>query len=132
MPTEESNEKSQNLTEKQLSAISLIIQGKNDSEVAREVGVTRETVNRWKNQDEHFEAELNRIERDMWNESKRKLRELSSKAIEILAKELEGEDKLKASIHVLKALGIYGSEGNRPYGRITPEGIRLERSLPYG
>lgn len=42
------------LNEKQENAIELILQGMNDSQVAAQVGVSRQWVNTWRNHDEAF------------------------------------------------------------------------------
>jgi len=121
---EKSNEKSQNLTDKQRLAINLIVRGKNDGVVASEVGVTRETVNRWKHEHACFQAELNSERYGLWDKSTRDLEELSAKAVEVLKAELEGENRLKAAVHVLKALGMYGHKDNMPSGPTDPEEIK--------
>ena len=50
--------KAKTLSEKQVKAIDLIIKGETLSDVARLVGVSRQTVSFWKNSDELFKAEL--------------------------------------------------------------------------
>lgn len=50
--------KEKTLTEKQVRAIDLIIKGETLSDVARLVGVSRQTVSFWKNSDELFKTEL--------------------------------------------------------------------------
>lgn len=47
------------LTPRQLQAIGLLIEGKNDRETAEIVGVNRATVNIWRNRDNNFIAEYN-------------------------------------------------------------------------
>jgi len=43
----------------QLNAIDVLVLGKTDQETAKTVGVARETVNRWSNENPYFSAELN-------------------------------------------------------------------------
>ena len=50
------NDKNRQLNQKQLNAIELLLQGGTDSEVAEAVGVSRQTVNEWKNHDPNFVA----------------------------------------------------------------------------
>ena len=50
----------ENLNEKQQQAIQLLLVGQTDQQVADAVGVTRQTVNQWKNQDPVFVARMNR------------------------------------------------------------------------
>ena len=61
----ESNESSQEpggsrLSVEQLNAIDVLVQGRTDKETAETVGVARETVTRWRNDNPHFAAQLNR------------------------------------------------------------------------
>ena len=46
------------LTIKQRQAIELIIAGRTDTEVAKEIGSARSTINRWRNQDQIFKESL--------------------------------------------------------------------------
>jgi len=48
------------LTDKQMKAIDLIIQGESLTDVAKIIGVSRTTVSTWKNQDERFKVELDK------------------------------------------------------------------------
>jgi hypothetical protein len=50
----------------QRRAIDLLVAGATDGEAAEAVGVTRQTVNTWRNRDPIFIAELNRLRRDLW------------------------------------------------------------------
>ena len=57
-----SSQKSQgsNLSVEQLNAIDILVNGKTDQETALAVGVVRETVNRWRNDNPYLAAELNK------------------------------------------------------------------------
>lgn len=48
------------LSDKQLQAIQLIIQGENLSDIAKIIGVSRVTVSTWKNKDKLFKDELDK------------------------------------------------------------------------
>ena len=83
----ESNESSQEpggsrLSVEQLNAIDVLVQGKTDQETADTVGVARETVTRWRNDNPHFAAQLNRQRRLIWGNSHDRLRALASKAVD--------------------------------------------------
>jgi hypothetical protein len=47
------------------------------------VGVARETVTRWRNDNPHFAAQLNRQRRLIWSDSHDRLRALASKAVDL-------------------------------------------------
>ena len=81
----ESNESSQTLESpklsvEQLNAIDILVQGRTDQETAETIGVARETVTRWRNDNPHFAAQLNRQRRLIWGNSHDRLRALASKA----------------------------------------------------
>lgn len=91
------------LNEKQEMAIPLVLAGLTDEDVAKEVGVTRQTVNKWKNQDFEFIDYLNYhralLQRAYWDE----VYALIPKAVEILVEALEGDDQ-KVKIDVAKMI----------------------------
>src|SRR5215813_2223269 len=95
------------LSPEQENAIDLLILGKPDREVAEFAGVTRETVWHWRHEHPVFMATLERRRAEVWREPQERLRSLLSKAVENLAAAVE-EGDLKASIEVLKAVGLYG------------------------
>lgn len=80
-----------NLNEKQYRAIPLILEGKTDTEVAEAVGVSRSTVNIWKNQDPNFIAELNRERTAIRETIKKKHTDTVLKAYKVLNKALDSE-----------------------------------------
>ena len=71
------------------------------------VGVARETVPRWRNNNPHFAAQLNRQRRLIWGHSHDRLRGLASRAVDTLDAALQNGDA-RAAVEVLKAVGLYG------------------------
>ena len=57
----------------QTRAIQLILQGKNNQQIADAIGVSRQTVSFWQNQDEKFKADLN-DEIKAWQDAHWKMR----------------------------------------------------------
>ena len=53
-------DKTRQLSIEQQNAIDLLVQGKSDRETAEAIGVSRQTVNNWRNNDTVFIAELNK------------------------------------------------------------------------
>jgi hypothetical protein len=47
---------------------------------------------------------------EIWRGTADRLRALLPKALEVLELELQGEDRLQAAVHVLKACRLYGAE----------------------
>jgi hypothetical protein len=89
------------------NAIDCLILGKSDRETAEVVGVNRMTIWAWRHEHPVFMATLERRRAEVWRQPQERLRSLLSKAVENLAVAVE-EGDLKASIEVLKAVGMYG------------------------
>ena len=112
MTVTKSNESSQmseglRLSVEQMNAIDILVQGRTDQETAETVGVARETVTRWRNDNPHFTAELNKQRRLIWGDSHDRLRALASKAVDTLETSLDEGDS-RVALEVLKAVGLYG------------------------
>jgi hypothetical protein len=96
------------LTVEQQNAIDGLILGQSDRDAAEAIGVTRETVWHWRHEHPVFMAELQRRRAEVWRAPQEQLRSLLGKAVANLAAAVESGD-LKASIEVLKAVGMYGN-----------------------
>jgi hypothetical protein len=95
------------LTVAQLNAIDLLVVGKTDQETAEAVGVTRQTVNGWRNANPWFGAELNRRRQDLWGVSVDQLRALLPRAVAVLAEELDGgNDRAGVALSILRLGGV--------------------------
>jgi len=77
------------LSPSQELAIDALLTGKRDRQVAEIVGVTRQTVNEWRNKTPLFVEELARRRREMFAETHKRLQILSEKAIDVLEANLE-------------------------------------------
>jgi hypothetical protein len=117
------------LTAKQMNAIGLLVQGQTDREVGEQVGVTRETVTRWRNDNPYFAAELNAQRSALWQGSHHRLRGLVNKAVDVLEQALESGDR-RAAVEVLKAVGVYGNVGEPSYTE-DPDLIMRERAKEW-
>ena len=76
------------LTSKQQQAISLLLSCKNDTEVAEELGVARQTGNTWKNKNQSFAVELDRQQQELNQENRLQLSGLVSQSIQVLRQSL--------------------------------------------
>ena len=103
------------LTVAQKNALDLLIQGRNDRQVAEQVGVSRQTVWEWRHRHPGFATELNRRRQEIWGAQLERLRGLAEKAIDVLETTLDEEASLSAAVHVLRAVGAYGTD-LRPTG----------------
>ena len=91
----------------QLNAVDLLVTGKTDQETAEAVGVTRQTVNGWRNANPWFLAALNARRQDLWGVSVDQLRALLPRAVEVLGKELElGPGSARVAIAILQLAGL--------------------------
>ena len=113
------------LSVEQLNAIDVLVQGRSEQDTAETVGVARETVTRWRNDNPHFTAELNRQRRLIWSDSHDRLRALASKAVDTLETSLDEGDS-RVAVEILKAIGLYG-QVRPPSGPWSsgPEGTSL-------
>jgi len=81
------------LNEKQELAIPLVLAGLKDEDVAKEVGVTRQTVNKWKNQDLEFIDYLNYYRALLQRAYMDEIHALIPKAVKVLVEALDGDDQ---------------------------------------
>ncbi len=94
------------LTEEQIQAIPLIIEGKPDAEVGEAIGKTRETVNRWRNHDPDFKRELEAARNSYLEAQIAAVSARAQKAISVLDKLLDSDDekiRLQAASLLLKS-----------------------------
>lgn len=111
----------------QLNAIDLLVTGKTDGEVAEAVGVSRQTVNTWRNHDAVFLAALNRERAVIWQAGRDGMASLVGRAVDVLRTGLDSDDDrvaVLAAVHVLKAVDLYGRFA---IGAIDAEEIENER-----
>jgi hypothetical protein len=91
----------------QLNAVDLLATGKTDQATAEAVGVTRQTVNGWRNANPYFQAALNRRRQDLWGVSVDQLRALLPRAVAVLAEELElGPGSARVAVDILRLAGL--------------------------
>ena len=109
------------LTPQQEAAADLLAVGATVTDVAAKVGVTRQTVSEWLNQDPSFQATFNRRRQDLWDRASDRLRALVPKALDALENAIS-EGDAKAALGVLKAAGLYDLK--RPDGPTSAEDAR--------
>ena len=124
------------LTEQQEQAIWLILLGRKDEEVGKAVGVARQTISKWKNQNPDFKAFLNKKRIENWEQHEDKIRYCIGEAIQVIEENLANIEDHKiaqdAAIFVLKGTGCLYSdkafESYRPTGPTTSEGVLAEEN----
>jgi hypothetical protein len=91
----------------QLNAVDLLVVGKTDQAAAEAVGVTRQTVNGWRNANPYFQAALNGRRQDLWGVTVDQLRALLPRAVAVLAQELElGPGSARVAVDILRLAGL--------------------------
>jgi len=108
------------LSIEQQNAIDLLIAGHTDQQVADAIGKDRTTIWGWRHEHPLFMAILARRRAEIWRAPQERLRALLSKAVENLAAAVEAGD-VKASIDVLKAVGMYGDGTMNAIGEQDPK-----------
>jgi hypothetical protein len=89
----------------QMSAIDLLVSGKNDNETAELLSLSRTAVTKWRLYDPVFQAALNLRRAEVWGAGIDRLRSLIPKALDALAEEVESKEspnRLKAALEVLR------------------------------
>ena len=71
------------LTAQQQKSIRLFLSSCNDTEVAAELGVARQTVNNWKNKNQDFAKELNRQQQELNQENQLQQAGLVDQSIQV-------------------------------------------------
>lgn len=123
-------DKTRQLSIQQQNAIDLLVQGKSDRETAEAIGVSRQTVTNWRNNNTVFIAELNKQRKAVWGAQVDRIRYLISAALDVLEEDLKDTDnkqlRQKAAIHILQAVGLYG-QNLKPEGEDTPEDVEAQK-----
>ena len=109
------------LSAEQSAAVDWLVGGKTISETARALEVPVQAVQEWCRTHPGVQAELHAQRQERWMGTTDRLRALLPKALEVLAEELKGENRLHAAVHVLKACRLYGAE--LPVGSTDAEEI---------
>jgi hypothetical protein len=109
------------LTPAQENAIELFLAGKGDTEVARTLGIARETAWSWRREHPIFMATLQRRRAEVWGTAGERLRSLMARAVENIAGLVEVGD-YEASVELLKITGLYRGVVNG-IGEQDPEKI---------
>jgi transposase len=123
----------QELSVEQQNAIDLLVLGRSDREVAEAVGVSRQTVTAWRNNNSLFAAELNVRRQELWgNQTDKIVSSLLPKALQVLEEDLNNTEDLRlrqaAAVQVLRAVG-FGSTSLKPEGLTDAKKIEREKVL---
>lgn len=110
------------LSDMQQRVIQLLLQGCTDAEAARQTGVNRVTIYRWRIYDENFRGELSRQRRQLWRQSQQRVRSLIAPAVEAVEEFLTSPDprlRFRAASLLLRYVGSR---------QLSPPSIRRENA----
>jgi hypothetical protein len=127
MPTKADNGEKLKLTPQQELAVDLLATGQTITQTAEAVNVSRQTVSEWVNHHAAFQAELNKRRQELWQAHADRLRSLVPKALDVIERELDGENSLRAAAHILRAAGLNNMP--KPYGPTETEDIEIATKL---
>jgi hypothetical protein len=83
------------LSDEQAKAVPLVLLGKTDAEIAKEVGVARGTVNKWQNHSPGFAAAVNQGRQAIWDAALNRLNGLTETCIATVERAItEGNSRL--------------------------------------
>ncbi len=125
-------EKIRQLSQEQMNAIDCLLKGQSDRAVAEAVGVSRQMVWDWRNNDPLFIAELNRQRVELWREARERLKSLANCALDVVEQQLNSGDPkaaLAAAKYVLQGTKLLGDTDLLIKGPTTAEEIILGRLL---
>src|SRR5437773_481571 len=106
------------LSPQQEAAVDLLSLGRSITDVAKEVGVTRQTISCWRNGHAGFQSAFNQRRHELWEAVSVRLRTLLPAALDVVECALAKGD-LKAALGVLKAAGLHDLEP--PQGPTHPQ-----------
>lgn len=92
------------LQPKQAEALDMMLAGKSDSEISARVGMTRQTVNHWRNHDENFKRVLSTRRLEVWQAVKDEMSGMYTEALGVLRKNLKSKDpklQMKAATQII-------------------------------
>ena len=93
------------------------------------MGVARETVTGWRNDNPHFAAELNKQRQLIWEANHDRLRSLAGKAVDTLETALDSGDS-RIAVELMKAVGLYG-QVKPPSGPVDAEFVLWEKAKEW-
>jgi hypothetical protein len=121
-------DKTRQLSIEQANALEHLLQGQSDRAVAEAIGMSRQTIWDWRNNDPLFIAELNRQRSEMWTEARERLKSLANKALDVVELHLGGGDpkaSLAAAKCILQGTRLLGETELPKGGPTTPEAVLL-------
>ena len=118
------------LTPEQELAIARLLEGATDAEAAEAAGVTRQTVNTWRNRNPVFMAELNARRRALWDAHQDRLRGLIGRALDVLEEDMADDSQSPESRRLRQAAAVQilrAAAGLNPDGPVNAGEIEAQQ-----
>lgn len=120
------------LQPRQAQAMEMMLAGKTDGEIARQLGVTRQTVNYWRNRDEDFKRVLSMRRLELWQAVKEEMSAMHTEALAVLRKLLKSKDpklQMKAAAHIVNLHELKDNliNENRAYLKLIENMKRIDQ-----
>jgi transposase-like protein len=93
------------LSAKQTKAIALLLAGRSITDVAKELGIRRQTLSGWLNHHYSFKLALEAERQALWQRSRDELMGLTGSALQVVRDHLK-EGSLSAALGVIKTVGL--------------------------
>jgi DNA-binding CsgD family transcriptional regulator len=116
------------LEPKQEKAVELMLTGYSDTEIAKKINITRQTVNYWRNQDRDFIYELQMRRNQIWEGYRDDLSDLYKLAVEEIKKNLKSKDpkiRLQIAMQIVRLPALQENLKNKASG--DPKTIKEAR-----
>ena len=129
---EETNEGEDKLTPKQEATVAMILDGRSDGEISRELKLRRQTVNEWRNHHTAFRMEVKLRREQAWETQQKKLSQLVEKALDLLGEYLEHENeqvRLMAALYLLRLPATQTNLKNNETMDVKSRYLEMERKL---
>jgi hypothetical protein len=109
-----SGEHREYLTPQQLAAVDMLASGQTLTSAAQALAVGRQAVSTWLHHNPQFAEAIHRRRNEIWMGQSERLRGLLPKAVDVLEHLVTSQKDLSAAVHILKAVGMYGSQAIPP------------------
>jgi len=124
------SDKIRQLSIEQANAIEHLLMGQSDRAVSEVVGVSRQTVCDWRNNDPLFITELNRRRVELWREARERLKSLANRALDVVELHLDSDDPkaaLAAAKYVLQGTRLLGDTDLPRSDPTSPEAVIMAK-----
>ncbi len=116
------------LTPAQIHCLNLLVVGESITGAAEQLGLARQTISKWLNQNEEFQIALREKQTENFDDEVRRIKSKTARAIEVLFDSLESDNariRLSAASKLLTVVGLQTSiaDADKPAQILIPPAI---------